>query len=204
MGLVANRTDYITSAIVCLANANKRKKPRKIWTALASFPSAARKQHWYPKQIRADRTVQGQLANLSLNKCVRFPSLLCMKQFSRVFCCQTVYVWKYSWVWWVLNANIHSFQSSHFTMCLPLPIFWFLKLPHQLSQNKAVGAGQQILPAEGIERADIYGQGLSCLLYIIAREPLSITFGEIRINKRSHCEQKGKKGGTFAWQLLCR
>lgn len=54
------------------------------------------------------------------------------------------------------------------------------------------------------ERTDIYGQGLSWLLYIITREPVSITFGEIRITKGSHCEQKGEKGGTFARQLLCR
>lgn len=80
--------------------------------------------------------------------------------------------------------------------------------PRQLSRNKAMGAGQQILPTEEVqERADVYGQGLSWLLYIITGDslPVSRTFGEIGITKGSHCEQRGKKrekgflpGSSFA------
>lgn len=47
----------------------------------------------------------------------------------------------------------------------------------------------------GTERADIYGQGLSWLLYIITRERLlaSRTFVEIGRATGSNCEQRGEK-----------
>lgn len=131
--------------------------------------------------------------------------------FSQVFWCQPVYVWKYSWVWRVLDANIHSSKSSDFAMCLPLAILQFLKSSHTINwaKTKPWELGNKFCQLKRYRKnwhlrarpqlAPVYhnwnGEHL----------PISKTFGEIKITKESHCEQKGKKGGRIvSRQLLCR